>query len=219
MRDITKAIKLLKLAAQLDQLGQFHRADGLMDLFPAGPQADIFYRTLHTLIQQIFANPDMDNTLKGAILYPLREARELVAPYSALAQNSAQQSALELSRQTQFQKTASRSGVREMRSQLEQLKNTAPAALTGYAAAVAPKVQALIGQALQYLSNPARPEADHDAQKGQNELERDTLAQRYLAYGVKYGEAAMFQHLRTHQSEEFTNHVLNLWRDLRLQQA
>jgi hypothetical protein len=219
MKDVTKALKLLKLAAQFDQLGQFHKADGLMDLFPVGPQVDVFYRSLHALIQQIFASPDMDNTLKGAILYPLREARELVAPYSTLAQNSAQQSALELSRQTQFQKTASRSGVSEMRLQLEQLKDTAPAALTGYAAAVAPKVQALIGQALQYLANPARPEAGQDAQKGQNELERDTLAQRYLAYGVKYGEAAMFQHLRTYQSEEFTNHVLNLWRDLRLQQA
>jgi hypothetical protein len=110
------------------------------------------------------------------------------------------------------------SGVKSALQKLTNLLAIAPEVFTANAASMLPEVQNQLTNAIKACSYTPE-QSQKDDQRGAKELNYDQLAQRYLAYGMRYGEQEMYKHLQQFQSEEFTNHVLNLWRDLRLQQA
>jgi hypothetical protein len=211
-------IKMLKLARYYDESGQFRKADSIMEGFVNNPDADLFFVEINSLINYVY-NSLVASPTKEAVLLYLRQAREIILPFSNQAQQNERNNALELSKKTQFQKTAAFGEVTYISSKIKQLIQMAQNNLSGPAAFVAPKVQELLHLANSQVIQSQNDQLKENATKEKEELKYSILARRYLAYGVKHGEQAMFKHLNNNQSEDFTNHVLNLWRDLRMQQA
>jgi hypothetical protein len=222
--------KILKIAAYFDYAKRYAEADRLMSLCEkmtrsASLSTDEFYYMLQSLVNEVHMSGNFDSSVKNAILFPLREVRDLLISSSGAYQKDLRNDVENLSQNTNFmpaagQKVAQVSrNLSDIQSDIQMLIQAAASTFIGQSANLLPKIQGLLANALKYASEPTSQGIDGYAQKGQDELSRDTLIQRYLAYGMKYGDRAMIQHLQKNQTTEFTNQVLDQWRDLQLQQS